>query len=208
MNNLVSIIIPCYNQARYLPETLQSVLDQTYSNWECIIVNDGSSDQTEEIALEWVSKDNRFKYLKKVNGGLADARNFGIKASVGKYILPLDSDDRIAQTYIEDAANILDKYPEIGIVYCKATFFGNQTGTWDIPKYSLRRSLLFNTIFCSALFRKNDYNKTNGYNTNMIYGYEDWDFWLSLIERGTKVYKIPKKSVLLPYQDKFHAKFN
>lgn len=191
-NNLVSIIVPCYNQAQYLPETLQSVLNQTYMNWECIIINDGSPDNTEEVALEWTRKNSKFKYLKKENGGLADARNYGIKASSGEYILPLDSDDLIATTYIEKAVKILDKHIEIGIVYCDASFFGYRTGPWKTPKHSINRILFFNTIFCSALFRRKDYDATNGYNTNMIYGYEDWDFWISLAELGINAYKIPE----------------
>ena len=65
MNPLISVIVPCYNQAQYLDECLQSVLDQTYQNWECIIVNDGSPDHTEEVAKKWTEKDPRFKYLKK-----------------------------------------------------------------------------------------------------------------------------------------------
>lgn len=84
-NPLISIIIPCYNQAQYLPETLQSVMEQVYPNWECLIVNDGSPDNTEEIALDWCRKDTRFRYLSKPNGGLSDTRNFGIKHSSGKY---------------------------------------------------------------------------------------------------------------------------
>lgn len=74
----VSIIVPCYKQAEFLPETLDSVLSQTYSNWECIIVNDGSPDNTEEIAKIYQSKDTRIKYLFKNNEGIAIARNTGI----------------------------------------------------------------------------------------------------------------------------------
>jgi glycosyltransferase involved in cell wall biosynthesis len=199
---LVSIIIPCYNQAQYLPETLQSVLNQTYTNWECIIVNDGSPDNTEEIALNWVQKDGRFRYLKKCNGGLADARNFGIRVSVGQYILPLDSDDCIEKSYIEKATKVLDEHPEIGIVYSKASFFENKTGTWNIPKYSIKRNLTQNTIFCSALFRRSDYDTTDGYNTNMIYGYEDWDFWLSILELRKQVYRIPENLFFYRYREK------
>ena len=190
MNNLVSIIVPCYNQAQYLTETLQSVLEQTYTNWECIIINDGSPDNTEEIALELTKKDSRFKYISKKNEGVSAARNYGIKFSSGKYILPLDSDDLIDKTYLEKAVPVLENNSDIGIVYCNASYFGNKSGRWAIPSYSLKRSLLFNTIFCTALFRKSDFNITNGYNTNMVDGYEDWDFWLCLIERGIQVYKI------------------
>ncbi len=64
-NPLISVIVPCYNQAEYLDECLHSILYQTYQNWECIIVNDGSPDNTEEIALKWVDKDIRFRYIKK-----------------------------------------------------------------------------------------------------------------------------------------------
>ena len=86
---LISIIVPCYNQAQYLDECLQSVLDQTYHNWECIIVNDGSPDNTEEFANKWTAKDSRFKYLLKTNGGLSSARNAGIETANGEWILSI-----------------------------------------------------------------------------------------------------------------------
>ncbi len=95
MNPLISVIVPCYLQAEYLDECLQSVYDQTYSNWECIIVNDGSLDNTEEIAKRWLEKDNRFRYIYKENGGLSSARNAGIREAKGEWIQFLDSDDMI-----------------------------------------------------------------------------------------------------------------
>lgn len=189
-SSLVSIIVPCYMQAEYLAETLDSVLSQTYPNWECIIVNDGSRDNTEEVASKYVQKDARFKYLYKENGGLADARNFGILHSCGVYILPLDSDDRIGPTYIEKAMNVFDKNPETKLVYCQAELFGIETGLWNLPKYSYQQLLRFNHIFCSCIYRRKDYDKTEGYNTNMLYGYEDWDFLLSLLSLGDIVYQI------------------
>ena len=88
----VSIIIPCYNQAEFLEETLGSVLKQTHTNWECLIVNDGSTDVTEKIAQQFISKDQRFKYFFKENGGLSSARNYGLDQSTGNYIQFLDSD--------------------------------------------------------------------------------------------------------------------
>lgn len=189
-NSVVSIIVPCYNQAQYLSESLRSVLDQSYTYWECIIINDGSSDDTEEVALNWTKKDFRFKYLKKENAGVSAARNSGIKLSIGKYILSLDADDLIESTYLEKAVCVLENNFDIGIVYCNASYFGNKSGRWILPTHSLKQSLISNTIFCTALFRKSDFNITNGYNTNMVDGYEDWDFWLCLIERGIKVSKI------------------
>lgn len=193
MNNpLVSIIVPCYNHAHFLPETLQCVLSQTYENWECIIANDGSTDNSEEVALGWTQSDSRFRYFYKKNSGLADTRNFAIHNSNGEYILPLDSDDLIGTRYIEKSVKIIIANPNIGIVYCKARLFGAQNGIWYIPKFKFKRHLTHNTIFCTALFKRSDFDKTIGYNTDLIYGYEDWDFWLSLMEHGIGVYRIPE----------------
>jgi len=94
-NPLVTVIIPCYNQAHYLPEALESVSAQTHPHWECIIVNDGSPDNTEEVAKAWMAKDPRFRYIQKVNGGLSSARNAGLDAANGEYIQFLDADDAI-----------------------------------------------------------------------------------------------------------------
>lgn len=112
MNPLVSIIVPCYNQAQYLPEALQTVLEQTYQNWECIIVNDGSPDNTELVAKEWLAKDSRFKYIYKENGGLSSARNVGIENSKGEFILPLDADDKISNNYLEECVLKFKKQSE------------------------------------------------------------------------------------------------
>jgi glycosyltransferase involved in cell wall biosynthesis len=108
-NSLVSIITPCYNQAQYLDEALQSVLEQTYSNWECIVVNDGSTDCTDEIALAWCKKDDRFIYIKKENGGLSSARNSGIERARGDYLQFLDSDDVLDTRKLELSLNELSK---------------------------------------------------------------------------------------------------
>lgn len=192
MNNpLVSIIVPCYNQAQYLPETLDSVLAQTYPYWECIIVNDGSPDNTEEIAKHYCDKDIRFKYVYKENGGLSSARNVGIKNSLGEFILPLDSDDLIGSAYLEKAIQHFINYPETKLVYCKAVKFGTENVVWDLPQYEFSKILFENIIFCSSIFRKSDYNLTNGYNENIKLGFEDWDFWLSLLNENDIVFRLP-----------------
>ena len=192
-NVLVSVIVPCYNQAQYLAETLDSVLAQTYPYWECIIVNDGSSDNTEEVANEYCEKDSRFHYYYKVNSGLADTRNYGISQSKGFYILPLDSDDKIGSTYVEKAVMYFKKNPNTKLVYCEAEFFGCETGLWELPPYNYKNLLRYNHIFCSCIFRRADYNRTSGYNSNMKYGFEDWDFLLSLLNPDDIVFRIPEK---------------
>jgi glycosyltransferase involved in cell wall biosynthesis len=168
MKEGVSVIIPCYNQAQFLSDAIKSVLSQTSQEWECIIVNDGSTDNTEEIAVDWCKKDSRFKYLIKENGGLVSARNEGIKIAQRKYILPLDADDKIGSKYLEEAVHILDIESKIGIVYCETEFFGEKSGKWNLPDFSIERVLIMNMIVCSALFRKSDYLETRGYNPNMI----------------------------------------
>ena len=111
---LISVIVPCYNQAQYLDECLQSVLDQTYQDWECIIVNDGSPDNTEEVAKKWLAKDSRFKYLYKDNGGLSSARNAGIKESKGEYVLLLNPDTLVQKDTFEKCVEYMDSNPQAG----------------------------------------------------------------------------------------------
>lgn len=197
---LVSIIVPCYKQAEYLPETLDSVLSQTYPNWECVIVNDGSPDNTEEIANLYLEKDNRIKYVSQENKGLATARNAGIANSQGEYILPLDADDLIAPTYIEKAIERFTQHPETKLVYCKGHTFGNSNSPMNYVDYNYDTFIWGNCIFCSAVYKRSDYNQTNGYNPNMVHGLEDWDFWLSLLKKDDVVYRIDE--VLFYYRVK------
>lgn len=188
MNNvLVSIIVPCYNQAHFLDEALQSVLDQTYTNWECIIVNDGSPDNTDEVAKKWVAKDIKFKYLKKENGGLCSARNVGIEMADGQLILPLDADDKISKRYLELATNAFHKDNSLTVVYCQAQKFGDEVGLWNLPKFSLFNLSRKNLIFPSGMYKKEDWEMIGGYDPKMIYGWEDWEIWIALLKNGGKV---------------------
>lgn len=187
----VSIIVPCYNQGAYLEEAVGSVLDQTFQDFEILIVDDGSNDPETISMLEGYERP-KTRVMRTDNQGLAAARNNGIREAKGQYILPLDADDKIGPGYLEDAVGILDRHSDIGIVYSEAAYFGIKGGRWDLPEYSLEEILNHNIIFCSALFRKADWETAGGYNINMIYGWEDWDFWLSLIHLGKKVYRIPK----------------
>ena len=186
-NDLVSIIVPCYNQAQYLDEALQSVLAQTYIHWECIIVNDGSQDNTEEVVEKWLKLDSRFKYVFQENVGLSSARNFGISEATGEYILPLDADDKIAVNYTKLGIEAFQKVPSLKVVYCKAEKFENETGSWNLTPFSLFNLARQNVIFCSAFFRKHEWEKVGGYDVNMIYGWEDWEFWIAILKNGGEV---------------------
>jgi len=191
MNPDISIIVPCYNLQAYLDECLLSVLDQSYKNWECIIVNDGSTDNSELLAMEWVKKDDRFKYTGLKNSGVSCARNMGIAIAKGTYILPLDGDDKISADYVSAALAAFENNPGISLVYCEAEFFGQKTGKWDLPDYTYRELFCDNMIFCSAVFRRADWERINGYDESIPGWYEDWDFWLRLLSRDSKVLKLP-----------------
>ncbi|NJP08450.1 MAG: glycosyltransferase family 2 protein [Leptolyngbyaceae cyanobacterium RU_5_1] len=186
----VSVIMPCYNQGHYLDEAVASVLAQTYQSFEIIVINDGSTDPETTRLLKHYEKPNVI--IHTANQGPSAARNTGIQQARGEYILPLDSDDRIAPTYLEKAVHILNTEPDAGIVYSQAEQFGDKSGLFDVPAYSFPEILLGNMIFNSSFYRKVDWEKVGGYNENMVWGWEDYDFWLSIIELGRDVIRIPE----------------
>lgn len=100
-NELISIIVPIYNVENYLQQCLDSIRNQTYQNFECLLINDGSPDNSANICREYVDKDSRFKYFEKENGGVSSARNLGIERSEGAYITFIDSDDWVESDYLE-----------------------------------------------------------------------------------------------------------
>ncbi len=192
MSIKVSVIIPCFNLGRFIGEAIDSVTSQTFQDFEIIIINDGSTDSETNEILKSINSP-KVKLVTTDNQGLVAARNTGISEALGEYILPLDADDKIASTYLEKAVAVLDQKREIGIVYCEAKFFGAEESKWDLPEFELSRMLIDNLIFCSALFRREDWKTVNGYKSYMTYGWEDYDFWLSIIELERKVYRIPEQ---------------
>jgi glycosyltransferase involved in cell wall biosynthesis len=119
-NSLVSVIIPAYNAEKFIIATLNSVKAQTYSSWECIIVDDGSTDQTRNIIGTFENQDSRFRYIKGQHGGVSRARNLGISISQGDFIALLDHDDLWAPTKLEKQMGIFFQHPETGLVFCDA----------------------------------------------------------------------------------------
>lgn len=160
------------------------------SEWECVIVDDGSSDDTRNVAEQYCQHDGRFSYLHQENQGPAAARNNGIAHTSGSYILPVDADDKISPAYLEKAAAYLEQYPETTLVYGLVELFGDKSGLWSLPDYNYNDIIWNNSIMCSAMYRREDYNKTSGYNINMRNGFEDWDFWLSLLNPNSVVHRI------------------
>lgn len=190
MESLISVIVPVYNQAEYLSEALESVIAQTYKHWECIIVNDGSTDRTEESARKYIEKDARFKYIIQTNAGLPAARNSGIANCSGEYILPLDADDYIHADYLQKAVDEFNKDQFVKLVYCNARKFGTQNGRWELPDFDYIKLLRANIIFCSALYKKSDFLEAGRYDESMRIGLEDWDLWIRMLDENSKVKKL------------------
>ncbi len=188
---LVSIIMPCYNDGKYMEEAVASVKAQTYPQWELIIVDDGSDDE-ETVQIIKRMETEQIKVLHTDHIRPAGARNYGIRHADGTYILPLDADDRIDKTYIEKAVEMIESDSRIGVVYCEADMFGERNGKWNLPEYSFQSMLLDNVVFVTALFYRKDWERVGGFNSNMASGMEDYDFWLGILELGKEIRQIPE----------------
>lgn len=192
MEKLISVIIPCYNTASLVSETLDSVLAQTYSNIEVVLVNDGSSDNLEEVLAPYLEDHKNFKYFSQQNKGLSGARNSGIRLADGEYLLCLDADDLIAPTYIEQCVAVLDSCSDVKLVYSRAKLFGAENSDWEFPSYSLKTLLTGNLIYASAIMRKADFDKYGPYDENLGF-YEDWSLWINMLKDGGDVVLLDKQ---------------
>lgn len=190
--SLISIIVPCYNQGQFLDECLSSVYNQKNTDWTCIIVDDGSTDETNKKAQEWIEMDTRFKYYHKVNGGLSSARNFGIARSSSKYILPLDADDKLNANLISEFYNVLKISLEPDLVYFDVEFFGIKNGVYKLPEYDYKTLLTQNCFIAGSIFAKKIWTESRGYDTSLE-AFEDWDFWIRSLSPESEVIKISKK---------------
>lgn len=195
----VSVIMPCYNDGKYIMEAIDSIVKQTYQNWELIIVDDGSDDEETKRIINEI-QNPKIKVFHTEHLRPAGARNYGIQKAEGTYILPVDSDDRIHEEYMEKAVKMIESNPRIGVVYCKAELFGEKSGFWNLPDYSFKHMLLDNIVFVTALFYKSDWEKVGGFNTSMAQGMEDYDFWLSILGLEREICQIPE--VLFYYRIK------
>lgn len=185
----VSVIIPCYNQGAFIVEAVNSVIAQTFTDWEIIIVNDGSTENETNELLEQYAPPKSF-YFKTENKGVSAARNFAISKATGEYILPLDADDYIAPDYLLQAVEKFDNYPDLKLVYCKGEYVGDLSGPINLNNFSTKGMLKQNLIFCTALFRKKDWEAVGKYDETFRTGWEDWEFWLRLIDRENQVCKL------------------
>ena len=189
MKPLVSVIVPIYNAAPYLQETLDSILASTYRPIEVVMVDDGSKDNSLSIAKSYCEQYAECKVIEQANRGVSAARNSAIRAAKGTYILPVDADDKIADTFIQKAVDIIEENNNVRVVGCRCWMFGAVDKEWELPQFSHALLARKNMIPATALYRKSDWQRCGGYCEQEIYR-EDWDFWLSMMELGGTFYKI------------------
>ncbi len=190
----VSVIIPCYMQAEFLAEAMASLLQQTFADWEALIVDDGSPDDTTEVAqtIALANPSRRISILATRNGGVARARNRAVAAARGRFILPLDADDQIAPTMLERCVDTLELHPEVAIVYTDLQRFGAADELIRTADFDPEVIPFANQLNYCALYRREVWEAVQGYNPNMARGYEDWDFWVGAVERGYRAMRIPE----------------
>ncbi len=186
--SIVSIIIPCYNHGAYIDEALQSITDIKATDIEVIIINDGSTDTFTINKLKELQQKG-YHVINQQNQGLSAARNNGISVAKGKYILPLDSDNRLHQNYLTKAIAILDQNADADIVYGDTQFFGAKEQFVEVGPFDFGNMLIDNRIDACALYRKSVWEAVKGYDPSMPRMiHEDWEFWMHAYVAGKKFY--------------------
>jgi glycosyltransferase involved in cell wall biosynthesis len=187
LNPRVTIIIPVYNAEKYLQETLNCVLTQTYKNIEVFIGNDGSTDGSQKIIDDFYEK-WQYTFLmhidKHENIGATLTRHRLLEFSDSKYYLPLDADDLIDPTFLEKTVPILEENSEIGFVYTNTEYFGIENIHFDQSEYNFIKLIEGNYICYCSLIRKQAYNEAGGYNLENIGRFEDYELWLKMGKKG------------------------
>lgn len=197
VKDFISIIIPCYNDAEYVEESVNSAYAQTYNNKEIIVVDDGSNERTKKVLKKLEPKIDVL--ITQENKGAGAARNAGVVKAKGKYILTLDSDDFFEKSFCGKAVGILKDEPEARIVSCYANRFrGNESVLIKHKNATVKDFLKFNHALGNALFYKSDWEKVGGYDEKMTKGYEDWEFFIRLLKNGGYSYII--KEALFNYR--------
>lgn len=189
---ILSVIIPCYKHGAYLPEAIESIENYTSHPTEIIIINDGSPD---ELTINTINNYQKKGYfiIDQKNQGLAKTRNNGIIASKGKYILPLDADNKIISENIAEAIQMLEDNPTLDIVYSDRILFGDIEGYDVVGPYNLQKLMIGNYIDACAIYRREVWVDSGGYDPNMpAMGAEDWDLWLNASFKNKSFYYSPK----------------
>ena len=183
----VSVIIPCHNYARFLPDAVGSVVRQTFRRWEIVVVDDGSSDDSIDVARGLMARypDHRIRLFGQPNRGPAAARNAGARFAAGAYLLFLDADDMLAPTLLERTTAILRERPAVAFVYTGMRLFDQDDHQWPSVPYDMPTLAIENFVLTQALIRRAAWDQVGGFDTlRFPHGSEDWDLWLRLAAAG------------------------
>lgn len=202
-DSLISVVIPCYNQSQYLRECLQSLLSQTFKNWEAIVVDDASSQgNVESVVLSF--HDTRIRFVRhQCNLGLAAARNTGFRLAQAQMVLPLDADDMLSPAYLEKVGSVLFDHPDADCAFSDFQLFGERTDLW--------RNQVRNAVAMTqsqwipgpgTLMRRSLWEHIGGYceASELRFGNEDWDFWLRAVAIGVRAIHVPEALYLYRWQ--------
>lgn len=181
----VSIIIPCYNLGIYLDRAIQSVMEQTFTDWELIVIDDGSTEPETKKVLEQINYP-KTKLIRTTNQGLPVARNTAIKQAKGEYIACLDADDYYAPTFLEKTVAVLDEDGDhkFGVVTTWIQTYGVKNEVWQTSGYDPVLLATRNVLHVASLFRRECWEKVKGYSESLKIGYQDWDFWIKIVAAG------------------------
>ena len=183
---LISVVVPFFNSGKYIEQTINSVLNQTFPYYEILIIDDGSKDEESLEKLKEIEKlDKRIKVFHKENEGLAATRDFGAfkSSSSCKYLMFLDDDDLIEPTFLECGYWTLETNKEASWAYSDSVGFGTQEYVWN-KYFDSDKMKKVNELVSEALVRKSDFELVNGYELREKSINEDWNFWLKLLSKG------------------------
>ena len=206
----VSVVVPCYNSHAFLAHTLGSIRSQTWRDFEIVVVDDGSTDPDTLRVLDALGDDVRL--VRQPNGGLPAARNAGIAAAAGSFIVPLDSDDWLDPRALEAMVEALGAAPAAAFAFCDMAMEGELTGVL-VKNFNLFEQLFFNQLPYCICFRKQSWQACGGYDETMRRGYEDWDFNIRLAQSGPGLripeplfhYRITRGGMLMGTSNRVHV---
>ena len=191
----VSIIIPCFNYGRFLAEAVESALAQTHIPLEVIVIDDGSTDDSFEVASRFVPD---VEVLTQPNQGLVAVLNRGLQHAAGEYFVILSADDALGPSYVETLLAAVMRQPGAAYAYSAMEYFGARSGVFPAKPFSPALLLVGNYINATALTRRDDALAVGGFRPNPQNAWEDWDFWLRLLEANR--YGVPVSDPLLRYR--------
>ena len=187
---MISIIITSYNMGKFLPECIESVLNQEYKDFEIVIVDDGSTDNLTKNYLKSINHKRVHVEFQK-NQGVSVARNFGASLSKGDYLLFLDGDDKIDSQYLQLSMHVFENDSSINYIYCDMQEFEGSNKYRTFENLLLKNVLLYAGTHVSAVISRDLWGKSNGFNKAFYKGWEDWDFLIRIMNLGINAYRLP-----------------